>query len=83
MTTIIVSNYRSVLIFGLGTAITKSLSCFTGLIMFAKYSECDPISTGNIKRSDQLLPYYVLDIAKNLPGLPGLFIAGVFSTALR
>ncbi|KAF2883309.1 hypothetical protein ILUMI_22869 [Ignelater luminosus] len=73
---------RSVLIFGLATIVTKSFSCFTGLIMFAKYSDCDPISTGSIKRSDQLLPYYVLDVAGNLSGLPGLFIAGVFSTAL-
>lgn len=62
---------------------TKTLSCFAGLIMYAKYYGCDPRSTGAIKRNDQILPYYVLDVAGDVTGLPGLFISGVFSTALR
>ena len=36
-----------------------------------------------ITRVDQLLAHYVMDIATSIPGLPGLFIAGVFSAALR
>lgn len=62
---------------------TKALSCFAGLIIYAKYMGCDPKSIGAIKRNDQILPYYVLDVASNIIGLPGLFISGVFSTALR
>ena len=46
---------------------------FTGLIMYTRYHKCDPISTHVISRSDQLLPYYVLDVAADIPGLPGLF----------
>lgn len=51
--------------------------------MYAKYSECDPFATGDVKRKDQLLPYYVMDVAGEVLGLPGLFIAGVVCAALR
>lgn len=51
--------------------------------MYAYYKDCDPYTAKVIRRRDQLLPYYVLDVAGNLLGLPGLFISGVFSTALR
>jgi hypothetical protein len=36
-----------------------------------------------IQRQDQLVPYYIMDVAATVPCLPGLFVAGVFSAALR
>lgn len=71
------------MLFGVGVIITKSISCFSGLIMYSKYKDCDPLTSGKVKRMDQLVPYYVLDVAKNIPGLSGVFVSGVFSTALR
>lgn len=62
--------------------VVKTASVITGLIIYAKYSNCDPFKTGQIKRNDQLLPFYVLDVAGSIPGLAGLFIAGVFSAGL-
>lgn len=62
---------------------TKFLICSCGYIIYAKYYKCDPFTTKKINHPDQILPYYVLDVAKAVPGLSGLFIAGVFSTALR
>lgn len=59
------------------------MSCFTGLLIFATYYDCDPVSTKQISKSDQLLPYYVMKIAHEIPGLAGMFISGVFSAALR
>lgn len=50
--------------------------------MYTKYQFCDPYTSGVIKQYDQLLPHYVMDVAGSLEGLPGLFIAGVFSTGL-
>lgn len=35
-----------------------------------------------VARSDKILPYYVLDAAANVPGLPGLFLAGLVSASL-
>lgn len=35
------------------------------------------------RAKDQLLPLLVMDILGDYPGLPGLFVAGVFSAALR
>lgn len=60
-----------------------SFSAYSGLMIFAKYFDCDPLESGKITQPDQLLPYYVMDIGRVVPGLPGLFIAGVFSAALR
>ncbi|RZC41083.1 SSF domain containing protein [Asbolus verrucosus] len=71
-----------VIIFGLGVLVTKAVCCFSGLIMYAKYKDCDPYTSKQISRPDQILPFYVLDVARNIPGLPGLFVSGVFSTAL-
>lgn len=55
---------------------------FAGLAIFSKYAECDPFKTCKIDRSDQLMPYYVVDTMGHIPGLPGLFVSGIFSAAL-
>lgn len=55
----------------------------TGLIMYAHYYECDPFTAGKITKHDQILPFYVMDVASTIPGLAGLFLSGIFSAALR
>lgn len=50
--------------------------------MYAKYETCDPFSAGFTKKIDQVLPYFVMDVGGSVPGLPGLFIAGIFAAAL-
>lgn len=66
----------------IGIVIFKSLSTFTGLIIYAKYHDCDPVVTGQVDKPGQLLPFYIMDVAKDYPGLAGLFLSGVVSTAL-
>ncbi|KAF2887372.1 hypothetical protein ILUMI_18801 [Ignelater luminosus] len=73
---------KVLVVFVVCTIITKTICCFSGLIMYARYIDCDPLTAGYIKRPDQMLPYYVLDVAAQIPGLSGLFVAGLFSTAL-
>lgn len=55
---------------------------YTGLLIYATYSQCDPLETKLAQRNDQLLPLLVMDTLGSYPGLPGVFVAGVFSAAL-
>lgn len=67
----------------IGIVIVKLLSSFTGLILYTKYKDCDPLTSKQISQNDQILPYYVMDVAGSIPGVPGIFIAGIFSAGLR
>ncbi|CAB0003185.1 unnamed protein product [Nesidiocoris tenuis] len=72
----------AVWILAVGIIVLVSLCCYTGLVVFAHFFDCDPLSANLIKKSDQILPYFVMAISQNLPGLPGVFVSGVFSAAL-
>lgn len=39
-------------------------------------------SEGRIQSADQLVPLYVMDRLDAVPGLTGLFVAGIFSASL-
>lgn len=58
------------------------LSCLTGLVMFAYYQEHELSAAQSQASSDQLVLYFVMDVLKDLPGLPGLFVACLFSGSL-
>ncbi|CAG9809480.1 unnamed protein product [Chironomus riparius] len=75
---------KVVWIFGIGHIFIKLFSVYNGLLIFAKYSlaKCDPIFDGVVKKYDQIFPYYVMDVGRKIPGLPGLFIVGALSAAL-
>uniref|UniRef100_A0A673XAI0 Sodium-dependent multivitamin transporter n=1 Tax=Salmo trutta TaxID=8032 RepID=A0A673XAI0_SALTR len=51
------------------------LGCLMGLVMFARYGE-------DISSCLQMVLYFVMDVFRDLPGLPGLFVACLFSGAL-
>ncbi|GJQ68456.1 hypothetical protein Trydic_g17034 [Trypoxylus dichotomus] len=72
----------AMLLFGIGTVFCKAASVLTGLIMYATYHDCDPFLLNRVHKNDQLLPYYIMDVANQIPGLSGLFIAGVFCAGL-
>ncbi|XP_072046249.1 sodium-coupled monocarboxylate transporter 1-like [Amphiura filiformis] len=65
-----------------GMVVVVSLACLSGLTMYAYYKDCDPLSLGIVSKSDQLMPYFTLDLFRDFPGLPGLFTSAVFSGAL-
>jgi len=55
---------------------------FAGLCIFYYYRDCDPISSGQISKGDQLLPLFIVERMSSMPGLPGLAVAGIFSGSL-
>ncbi|XP_046397965.1 sodium-coupled monocarboxylate transporter 1-like [Ischnura elegans] len=71
-----------IVFFTFGCLAITMMSCYCGLLIYATYRNCDRLSAKIVRASDQLLPYYVMDVAASLPGMPGLFMAGVFSAAL-
>ncbi|XP_013881772.1 solute carrier family 5 member 6 isoform X2 [Austrofundulus limnaeus] len=59
-----------------------ALSCIMGLVMFAQYCGEDHADKLKSSSRDAMVIYFVMDMLQGLPGLPGLFVACLFSAAL-
>ncbi|XP_012535488.1 sodium-coupled monocarboxylate transporter 2 [Monomorium pharaonis] len=59
-----------------------SLSWIVGMVIFANYADCDPLSLGYISKIDEIVPFYVEDKFSNVPGMLGLVMATLFNSAL-
>ncbi|XP_020494457.1 sodium-coupled monocarboxylate transporter 1 [Labrus bergylta] len=57
-------------------------SVLAGMCVFSVYKTCDPWTAGLVAAPDQLMPYLVMDTLGDNPGLPGLFVAAVYSGSL-
>ncbi|NXV35929.1 SC5A8 protein, partial [Rissa tridactyla] len=53
-----------------------------GLALYSIYKDCDPWTANQVSALDQLMPYLVLDILRDFPGVPGLFVASAYSGTL-
>ncbi|GBN39993.1 Putative sodium-dependent multivitamin transporter [Araneus ventricosus] len=63
-------------------AIFHVVNVFVGLVVYANFYNCDPLTTREISKPDQLLPYFSLKALSSFPGMPGLCICGMLSAAL-
>lgn len=72
----------AIAIFTFGIICFVSVCCYAGLLIYAKYWKCDPLTSGMVKRDDQLFAIYVMETVGEWKGVAGLFIAGVFGAAL-
>ncbi|ESO00064.1 hypothetical protein HELRODRAFT_83677 [Helobdella robusta] len=67
------------------------ICCFTilvlviamGLLSYAFYYRCDPLSSARVRKLDQVVPLMMVEILEGYPGLSGLFMTVAFSAALR
>ncbi|KAF5303902.1 hypothetical protein FQA39_LY01687 [Lamprigera yunnana] len=74
---------RTAVLYAIGMLFSMSLTIFSGNIMYANYWNCDPLSSNQVQRSDQLIVHLLMDVAGDIPVIPGLFIAGIFAASLR
>uniref|UniRef100_A0A8D0C9P7 Sodium-coupled monocarboxylate transporter 1 n=1 Tax=Salvator merianae TaxID=96440 RepID=A0A8D0C9P7_SALMN len=65
---------------GLWAILACAVLC--GLSMYSIYKDCDPWNAKCVSAPDQLMPYLVLDIFNDFPGMPGLFVASAYSGTL-
>uniref|UniRef100_A0A1B6GGU5 Sodium/solute symporter n=1 Tax=Cuerna arida TaxID=1464854 RepID=A0A1B6GGU5_9HEMI len=78
-----IKHVRWVLFYSLvGFYIIINLCSFLGFVLYARYHQCDPVAAGVIKNPSQMVPLYVMEVAKDYPGLAGLFMSGVMGAAL-
>lgn len=66
---------------GMITVIT--LCSIIGLIIFKEYHLCDPVAAGVVNSSDQLVPFFVLQVLGKYSGIPGVLVAGLYCGSLR
>ncbi|XP_032593225.1 sodium-coupled monocarboxylate transporter 1 isoform X2 [Drosophila grimshawi] len=73
---------KATVLFVVGVILLSALTFYNGVLLFATYFDCDPLTTKLAKAKDQLVPLLVMDTMKSFPGMTGVFVAGVFSAAL-
>ncbi|XP_041368526.1 sodium-coupled monocarboxylate transporter 2-like [Gigantopelta aegis] len=61
-----------------------SILCFTGILVYSYFysKACDPYKAGLIKNRNQVMPYFVMQVLAELPGMTGLYISTLFSASL-
>ncbi|XP_041496095.1 sodium-dependent multivitamin transporter-like [Microtus oregoni] len=62
--------------------VSLCMSSLIGLVMFAYYKKYTMSPQQEQAAPDQLVLYFVMDLLKDMPGLPGLFVACLFSGSL-
>ena len=67
-----------------GVMALVSLCCFSGLVLYANFSDCDPLTDENsgVESSNQLLTHFVLKKFNEIPCILGLFMASIFCASL-
>ncbi|KAK9508147.1 hypothetical protein O3M35_007872 [Rhynocoris fuscipes] len=67
---------------GLANIAMGILEITLGVLVYTVYHDCDPLMSKAISNPDQLIPHYIMNMDHKIPGLTGLFLAGIISAAL-
>lgn len=52
-------------------------------MIYANYADCDPLTLGYITKIDEIVPFYVENTFKDIPGIIGIFMAALCNGSLR
>lgn len=74
--------FRAVALLTLPQLLFLVMATTTGAVMYAYFEFCDPLDADLIEARDQAVPYMVIKLFKNTPGLAGLYVAAVYSGTL-
>lgn len=73
---------RSFLGSGLMISILVGLNAVGGIIMYARYHDCDPLLNGQVTSRDQIMALFAMEILSFCDGLPGIFVAAMLCATL-
>ncbi|GAB6024078.1 hypothetical protein CHUAL_008792 [Chamberlinius hualienensis] len=62
--------------------VVTAIQIFLGMVIYAYYYDCDPLLNKQIKKSDQLMAMYSIDILSFFNGLSGIFIGGLLCATI-
>lgn len=63
-------------------ALINLIATYLGFVLYSAYRSCDPYLADEIQRRDAILVHYIANRLSSVPGLRGLFVAGIFSATL-
>ncbi|VDP92357.1 unnamed protein product [Echinostoma caproni] len=58
------------------------IQLLSGLVAYAYFAGCDPLQTGDVTATDQILPYVVMALFNGIPVIKGLFLSVIYAAAL-
>ncbi|CAF4086726.1 unnamed protein product [Rotaria sordida] len=73
---------QALFINAVGNTLVVILCGIMGIIIYAYYVDCDPYTAKYISGIDQIFPYFVMEVLSDKKGLPGIFLACIFSGSL-
>ncbi|XP_067679757.1 sodium-coupled monocarboxylate transporter 1-like [Haliotis asinina] len=67
-----------------GFTIVISMALAEGIVAFGYFFHkgCDPVASKQVGSPNQIIPFLILELFQNQPGLPGLFLAALTSASL-
>ncbi|XP_063964575.1 sodium-coupled monocarboxylate transporter 1-like isoform X1 [Lytechinus pictus] len=66
----------------IGYCVLMLLMEISGVVMYAYFYGCDPLTSGRVQSQDQIMPLMVMELFRDMPGIPGLFLSAVAAGSL-